>query len=513
MSGPLKQPTTRGIWLFVFILSAILVSIPVAGYLVLDRRGKSAWAAFVKDARARGEWIEPHTLIPPPVPDEENFAAAPMFAPLFDYTKTPPISGNAIWGNPSGRTDLLSVNLEGGKARKFGSWLRGIPTDLGEWQTDAVKPNDLTKSPAEDVLTALSRFDRTMAAVRAAALRPRSRFPVHYDELPPADSHCLAIEHLAEIAILRASAELSLGRTDDACADAELSLRLARTLDGEPALLDAILEAALVRMALQPVWEGLVTHQWNDAHLKALDAQLSQFNLAACIERGLLGEREFHCFPLLDFVKQDRRVFRAMLEDDREEWYNRTKWSNRIWTNSLPDGWIDEKKAIAGKFFRRWLDCIDPKTVRFFPKKVEYAIGEEDRMLRNRELLPVTAASLGYPREIVLRSATSQAFAQLARLALELERHRVVHGIYPERLTDLLDLEPAGFTVPVDPASGHPAHYRLDPHGGYILYYDGWNEMDDGGKTVWKDAWKEPLERTNIDWGAGDWVWPKMRWK
>jgi hypothetical protein len=48
-------------------------------------RSKREWEAYKQEAMARGVKFDLHTLIPPSVPDEQNFATTPLFKKFFDF--------------------------------------------------------------------------------------------------------------------------------------------------------------------------------------------------------------------------------------------------------------------------------------------------------------------------------------------------------------------------------------------------------------------------------------------
>jgi hypothetical protein len=97
------------------------------------------------------------------------------------------------------------------------------------------------------------------------------------------------------------------------------------------------------------------------------------------------------------------------------------------------------------------------------------------------------------------RFAQGQAAVDMARVACALERHRLAHGQYPERLDALVpQFIPK---LPHDIINGQPLNYRRNADGAFVLYSVGWNETDDGGRTVLTKK-----DRT-LDWKQGDWVW------
>ena len=54
-------------------------------YAVVNWRGRRAWDAYRRDAESRGVIVDFAKLIPPTIPDDQNFAATPFFKPLFDF--------------------------------------------------------------------------------------------------------------------------------------------------------------------------------------------------------------------------------------------------------------------------------------------------------------------------------------------------------------------------------------------------------------------------------------------
>jgi hypothetical protein len=87
-----------------------------------------------------------------------------------------------------------------------------------------------------------------------------------------------------------------------------------------------------------------------------------------------------------------------------------------------------------------------------------------------------------------------------ATMACALERYRLAHGEFPERL-DALAPQFLG-KLPHDVINGAPYHYRRTADGRFVLYSVGWNETDDGGQVAL--AQSKPARQ---DLERGDWVW------
>jgi len=98
------------------------------------------------------------------------------------------------------------------------------------------------------------------------------------------------------------------------------------------------------------------------------------------------------------------------------------------------------------------------------------------------------------------RAAYGQTFANLARVAIALERYRLANGDYPDSLDAIAGQFPNG--IPHDVIGGKPLNYRRTSDGQFVLYSVGWNERDDGG-VVGFTTGKTPV----VDINKGDWVW------
>ena len=110
------------------------------------------------------------------------------------------------------------------------------------------------------VLAALSECDTLIEELRTDSKRPYSRFNIRYNEDNPAAillPHLAVLKHLCQIVQLRASAELVLGRTEEAFAEVNLMFRLIDASRDEPILISQLVRMALLQLTLQPVAEGM----------------------------------------------------------------------------------------------------------------------------------------------------------------------------------------------------------------------------------------------------------------
>ena len=138
------------------------------------------------------------------------------------------------------------------KPPRPGNWQIDEPAPLDEWQDYFVGHTNFpgaarSENPALGVLRALQKFNAELAELETASQRPRSVFPVHYEEnfnalLP----HLAVIKGISTVVRLRALARLRAGQKDEALRDIQLTLRLAEASREEPLLISQLVVPPLL---------------------------------------------------------------------------------------------------------------------------------------------------------------------------------------------------------------------------------------------------------------------------
>lgn len=502
-SGSLSRRFAR--WLFswrtvrrTLLGLATFITLWAAFVTYVNVHGQRAWRAYQKQVKARGDRLDVLSLVPTPVPDDQNFAMTPLLAPLFDYRIEPGKGG--VWRDSNAVTRLTTLNVFGGGTHPgLGSWRAGEMTDLAAWQAHYRQLTDFPKrpqpqSPGADVLLALSKFEAAVAELRTASQRPQARFALHYEEgmlmLWP---HILALRNLQQLVLLRAVAELAEGQTDAALVDTRLALRLAESMKDEPLLVLQLKRAALLDAALQPLWEGLMHHQWSVTHLQQFEQDLAQVDLLRGLEQAIRCERNW-ALCHADLPAQNVRA----AQSERGQ-FTLPEHSNR----GVFRGYFNGNKTIMGQVLdERLRPIVNAQEHRLDPGHIRQALTMPKSEFRLTIYYGRHLAALLMPA--VAKGAISlsarQAAVDQARVACALERYRLRHRTLPEAIEVLAPEFLEG--LPHDLVTGQPMKYRRGSAGGFTLYSVGINEQDDGGKPAWKgDAVKGPdLER-------GDWVW------
>src|SRR5205085_2804143 len=157
-------------------------------------RGLRAWHKLEREYAKRGEKLTTHFIPPAPIPEAQNFGAAELFKPLFDYYHD--ALGQVVWGKNDDRLSLLALTVTGrersypwGKtgAEPRANWAFQKPTDLGAWQrfylTNAAFSSLCSTGAApQAVLKVLEAFAPDLDELEQVSGRPYSQFPIHYEE-------------------------------------------------------------------------------------------------------------------------------------------------------------------------------------------------------------------------------------------------------------------------------------------------------------------------------------------
>ena len=472
-------------------------------------RGTHALARLRHAGEAKGEQYALAALVPPPVPEDQNFALAPLLKPMLDVV---PGSRPIQWRDPAGRDRLQKVDalLRDKQKRKepgMANCLVDRLTDLKDWQafyqgnTNYPQPAQ-ARSPAEDVLTALSRFDPELKELGEAASCPLSRFPVQYDFEDPYSillPHLARLKALANVLSIRAIARLEAGQSRAALEDVKLGLRVADSIKEEPILISHLVRVAVLSITLSPVKEGLARQAWSEVELASLQKQLGTIDLLSEYQRVMRGERAMHLVGLDYYQRKGWEIdpYSAFGNEPNPWWVAAFRL--------MPTGWVRQNEALICQLIETYeLPAVDEKAHRIHPDRA----ASLEPALRGMKTTPfnflakMLITSLG---KVCEKTARGQAVADLAQVGCALERHRLAQGQFPDNLEALVPrfLE----SVPADLFDGRPLRYRSHA-GGYLLYSVGSNQADDGGGRVLNQSGTQP------QWDQGDWVWsvqPKAR--
>ncbi|MFA5190000.1 MAG: hypothetical protein WC740_04695, partial [Verrucomicrobiia bacterium] len=303
---------------FLAIASAVVFVVATLGLC------EPSWADCKRTLEARGARLDAKAFIPPPVPDDQNFAMTPFLKPLFDFkpgTHTPrdtnaveriknfanvvpPCDWSTSWSTAN-RLDLVAY------AQSLQASAIGKKPDVKQRPRTARE----LAAAAPQMLAALKPFDPVIEELRAASRRPFARFPLWYDDpclIQERFPHLQTLKHACQVLMLRASAKLAAGQAEQALGDLELLFRLLDTIKDEPCLLSQLVRTGCFMMALQVVWEGLAEHGFSENQLRALQSRLSAYDFLGHFRWALEAERACLGNGTFEFLRRQPNELEAL---------------------------------------------------------------------------------------------------------------------------------------------------------------------------------------------------------
>lgn len=417
-------------------------------------RGDRAWAALEREMRARGERIHFSEFAPPPVPDAQNFFAAPLLA-------------ETIFVRPAALSQKKRPARAPFRGIPYFPDTEGAPPDFIALRAQMQK-NDLLKapftdSPALDILNSLEPAKPLLDELRTAArTRPQARVarnpqPTFSVVWLDADSTV----NLGHTLAGRARAEIALGQIADAHADIFALQRYANGLTAYPAnLLEFLIGLHIQNSAQRAIADGIQRRVWTDAQLAEFQNQLAEFHPLAAFREGLLTERAV-AFSVIDSGPGSIPI---------PEW---PRW--------LFHGWAQQNKVSLYRLQQSEIfSTFTLATARITPlpqKPPAPRTGPFARWVSPYEVISRLAIANVAP--ILVNSGAAIDRLSLDSVACALERHRLAHGRHPGSLAALVPhYLPA---IPTGIFDGEPLRYLALPDGSHQLRTAGKNGRDDPG--------------------------------
>jgi hypothetical protein len=559
LKPPLTQrsPALRFVrWLFsprilgriafvLFILGMVLVLF----YAEEFWRGRRAWEQYKAEAATRDVQLDWEAFIPPKVPNDQNFAMTPLLAPLYDF-----LPGSQTWQDTNAFR-RIEDRINGARQRartmgfslgtkRNGRWEKGEKTDLillldtnvlskadsdriaelgqmsvipyaARADTETGAPTESTTNSAISVVRPATQeqaattllnlfsqtFDPAVDELRVASRRPFSRFDISYDYVPRGQvllPHLSLIKSFVQQLSWRASAELVLGKNEEAFDDLLLGLYVSDSIRHEPIVVSHLVRIAARGMLFQVIWEGLSGHRWADDQLERLQAGLAKDDFSHDTQWVLMAERAGDV-AFIQEVQTNAAVSLGGLLGGND---GNLAWPIRL----LPKGWFYLERANLCRGFDSCLVPFEDWRSGKMDVKALFALWSQSStqyldqkpwllLCRHRlfENLLVPAVSKTH-----FKGLQAQVRDDLARVACALERHYLAKRSYPETLETLIPSYLA--KAPIDVMSGRPLIYRRESQQAYVLYSVGQNQLDEGGRLGLGKEGQLIVEEGDIVW-------------
>jgi hypothetical protein len=452
-------PNSR-LWRTIIIVLGSFIFLVAFFYAEEDLRGWLAWEHCKHELAAKGEEMDWNKLIPPPVPDDQNFFKAPNMAEWF--VRNLQATTNEFYGRLR-NADTTATNLNETAAAKYLAWS--------------------------------AQFEPDFDLIREASQRPYARMDGDYSK--PSESpipNFISVRAVAQTLAQRAKCDLLLGQPDKALQELTLLHDMCRLLEGAPTGKPMTLVAAMINVAetglyTDTIASGLRSHTWQETQLAALQKQLADINLTPFVVEALTTTepaavcRDAEILPLYQFLNFGRTP----------------KWPDKIGSWLWPRGWTYQNMVNIAMLESKALDGFDLAHDTVAPRKFAEASSEVDKFFKSighRKFRPYKLlAAIAIPNfsRAEQTTAHTQTLVNEAQIACALERYHLANGEYPSTL-DTLAPQFIG-KLPHDIIGGDPLNYRATFDGKFLLYSVGWNEKDDGGKDG------------GTDFTKADWVW------
>ena len=470
--------TWRALRWFLASLTALMV-LAVLFYIEEDWRGKRAWENYKHELETKGEKFDFASFVPPPVPDDQNFALTPVVASSYSHVMDK--NGRRIQPENTNIVNRLTMNVYRtgvltSTNMLMGSWRKCRLTDLRAWQNYyrvmfvtndmmseappfpgnpmpenfdtniyrnvvvALDTNEFPiaaqpQSPANDVLFALSNFDSAIEELRQASLLPFSRFPLNYTANSPTEiffPHWAALKSCDSVLSLRAIAELDDGQLDKALADVRLMLYLADSIRNEPSEYSFEEQMSLVNIAVQPIWEGLARRQWSADQLTAIEKDLARIDAVKDYGFAMRAGLAFN-LKTLEYLRTEGRT------NAITDWNDHTMWIPTVLFRLSPRGWFYLNERATATVFEAALPTTAEAEQRILSPEISDRFGRAENVEGDWHRIPPNFWLAFVPPlpSQAMNSARVQAGVDMARIACALERYRLTHDEYPQTLDAL----------------------------------------------------------------------------
>jgi hypothetical protein len=342
-----------------------------------------------------------------------------------------------------------------------------------------------------DFLKWNEQFEPEFSIVRAACQRPYVRMHGDYSEptYVPIPNFVTSRTFVQALSVM-AQCHLLEAKPDEALADLTRMNEICRIFTNRPmTLVGAMINVAVRGLYADTVADGLRWQAWREPQLAALQEQLKTIDVISPVQQSFRWEVVADCETLRSTTIP--QLFQLFADSTHPNGWNgfKQRWEARL----IPHGWIYQSMITAAERAPKVDTWMDPANRAVFPQQVD----------ADQAALSALSGSSPYSFIVLLltpnignacrRTALIQTKVDQANIACALERFRLPHGEYPEKLTALVPqfIE----AIPADVIGAQPPHYRRAADGSFLLYSTGWSGRDGGG-----------VAKTNHE---GDWVWPE----
>lgn len=479
---------TRRILIAVIILAGLITAL----WWEENWRGQKIWEESCARLRAAGEPVEVADIIPPMIPDEENVAAAPIFAEVAASshesrasTRLGMIGSEWKFRGPYGNESIpRSRPMSRGDLSQVIRWAEFL---RGAFPANA--PTQHITDPRDEVLHYYSKWNTEWQEVRKALKRPQCRWPLEYElgiNMPVVHLPCFQ-----QLANNTRGWIFALGAKEDAASYVELltmMLELERCVGEHPDTLISHLVGSTMLMNTLRAWQNsLPLVSLNEAQLFHLQTLLERLTFRDCVTAQ---RRDYVIFgnyclraPAVELVQALQTL------NTRPHRWPEVAWplEDRLFSLIFicrPKGWqLADMATLQDSLRTIGAGCIDEDAHVMNRSRVDAIKSNADRIAAkqgwhtfSRHILGETAS---IHQKILVRTANTQATVRSAIVWCAAERFRLQYGHLPKSQEELVP----GFLKSLlsDPIDGRPLRFIAKEDGTLVVYSLGWDGRDDSG--------------------------------
>lgn len=478
----------KGTLLVVVTIMILLTAFPIW----LRWSGDHDWKKAQAELSAKGEKLTVAELVPPTLPDDQNFFADPLWAEYEDLVLKKNDRGTDAWV-PRVAPDKSQLQhwkytpLSPEEQDRFHALMpaeiltkeRMFAISALRTQIHQEKNLQKQKEEAALLLSVLSPSEPVLKRIEQLSERPYACFPIRYDLGPRAPlPHLSPLLMLSQTLESKVLSELILGNNIEASADTLTLLRITFIQKNELPLISFLVRVSSVSLALQAINEGILRHAWTESNLINFQEILERINLQEAFLNALKGERAFfNQFELSHFTSEmnSKSVPSNLLERIKSELYPFFLSTIFLTDKTYHNLWVQRTiEYLNSKILSGWnvdsMQLMDQDTRELAGDPIKRSI-----YALNLMVCPAISGSIQKTSEI-------QTQVEQTILACALERYYFDHKSYPQSLNLLVSKFLS--KLPNSPINGKPMNYSLQSDGSFLLWTSGWKLKSLGGKSV-----------------------------
>lgn len=467
----------------------------------LSFQGRREWHQTKQALLARGEKLSLPELAPPPIPDQLNFYADPLWTKAASKEDSEALESNPHLSLLSQKPDLNEITF---LKRQFPAFSdldyntsREAIASRALWHADNTKDRVAQQQLPAFLLHLLQPLFPLLNHVEKLLDRPSARSSWDLSDPFAVHTEIGSLLTLSNVYYLRALAYARSGETVWAYDDIRAVFRLSEISASDPFMICHLIRLSQISMALVDVNEGIKSHLWSEEQLASFMKILSRQDVLRTMKNGLQAERGFfnqamellllHQKPFLEihqiFTNQEPAKQTPL------QGYHTLIWQAAGFTYCQVFAAADQ--AYFNRAIQDYINAFDAAQGRGLSSSIEddYRLKSESRNARylfSSLILPALSGSFK-------RTAHTQDSINQTLIACALERYRLAHGEYPASLSALI---PSYLpSLPPSIMNLTPMHYERTAPDHFRLWSDGWNGTNENGT---------PTSRKLHD---ADWVW------